>query len=230
MSDREDAAECTSCRSPIRTGASICPVCKAHQARWRNTTTYLAGITGLGALIASATTYIFTSVVELRKQAAWKDDVTVIHFSSIDTVLIANSGFGEIFVTHVEVYFGDGANRRYEVNSAIHAGQFVSAKMQNKMDPPMDDRWGYVSIADTETKDIGGYLFSRRECATSIFLSRTHPDLDRMKDHYDRIGKRLLMSDANAFVFFASGKSGYVIRKNFPVQWLMAELPQCVPK
>src|SRR5437879_3192862 len=99
--------ECIACRSELKAGATVCPVCKANQSSWRNTVTFLAGVVGLIALLASAITYVTSIVISAWNEHAWKDDVEVIYFTSVQNSLIANTGSGGVFVSEIEVYFGN---------------------------------------------------------------------------------------------------------------------------
>jgi hypothetical protein len=90
---------CVACKSTINTGATLCPVCKAHQTPWKNWLTYLGGTVALLTLITSGVTYTFTTL----SKALSKDDLVVVQYNSNGRSILATNGQSDLFVSHVEL-------------------------------------------------------------------------------------------------------------------------------
>jgi hypothetical protein len=215
--------ECIACRAELKSGATICPVCKTNQSSWRNTTTFLAGVVGLLALVASAATYVGSGAVALWREHFWKDDVELIHFASAEKGLLANVGSGDIFVVQIEVYYGN-SSISFNINQSIDKGKLASVeiKKHRENDPILSFLAAEQAISPSE------YARSvKLECFADIFMSPNYPPVERMKKFYEP--RKLVMSDASADVIFVSGKTGSVMRKRFPVYWLLTKnkIPEC---
>src|SRR5713101_1352007 len=91
---------CVACQSDLREAATVCPVCKSHQTRWKNRLQYAAGVVGVFTVLASLLVYIVTSLPSLRRTLWWRDDVRVLGFNSNQDLVFANAGDGDVFVSH----------------------------------------------------------------------------------------------------------------------------------
>jgi hypothetical protein len=221
----EKSVECVACRSELKAGATVCPVCKANQSSWRNTVTFLAGGVGLIALVASAVTYVASGALGLWKEYSWKDDVEVVYFASSERSLIANIGSGDVFVSQIEVYYGD-SNISFHVNQNIDKGKLVSVDM--KISREASPTLTFLAALPGQTISPTEYLSGvKSECVTSIFMSAGYPAMERVKEFYKP--RNLIMSDATAVIIFVSGSRGSVMHKRFPVHWLLAKnnIPGC---
>ncbi len=218
MSDAQKGKRCIACRSPLEIDATICPVCKSQQAAWRNTATFFAGLVGLLALLASAATYVVTSVAEFRKEVSWKDDIAVVHFASNGNTLIANIGSGEVFVTLIEVYFGN-SSRHFVIDTHVPQQKLVSVDTRTNKGESTDG-WA-VAAAATPTTPADYRLTKQSGCIRDLFMSSDHPHLQRIISHYKP--RIVVTSEVTAMALFVAGKSGSVMCKNFSAQWLLAE-------
>ncbi len=90
--------KCIAYKSKIPGGATLCSLCKAHQSPWKNWLPYLAGVVAVLFLIASAATYIARNSVALWKSIAWKDEVKVLNYKSLEKGVFLNTGDGEVFL------------------------------------------------------------------------------------------------------------------------------------
>ena len=215
-----ELVECIACRSELRPGATICPICKTNQSSWRNAVTFLAGVVGLIALVASAATYAGSGAVALWAEYTWKDDVELIRFSSSEKGLIANTGSGEIFIVEIEVYYG-GSSKNFNINQSVDKGKLASVEI-TKNNPIA------MFLATDQPTGPSEYIRSgKAECFVDVFMSVHAPPLERMRQFYKP--RKLVMADATADVIFVSGKRGTLMRKHFPVQWLLAKTktPEC---
>lgn len=224
--EMENAVECIACRSELKRGASVCPVCKANQSPFRNAITFFAGAVSLIALVASAITYVTSGALGVWKEYAWKDDVELVYFASTENSLIANTGSGDVFVSQVEVYFGESSTN-YLINRNIEKGKLVSAETK---DANLGPTWGILATAPGKAISPAEYLRNAKsDCAKSVFMSEGYPSLERMKEFYK--AQNLVMSDATATanIVFVSGNRGSVIHKRFPVHWLLEvnKVPGC---
>lgn len=89
---------CAACRQPIPLGATICSICKSHQAVWKNRLQYWAGVSTLIVLTLSALVWL--------RETAWhvlfaRDDVRVVSCNSLRSAVVVNRGDSEVYVSHL---------------------------------------------------------------------------------------------------------------------------------
>jgi len=151
--EHHDSNTCTACKLDIPQGASVCTHCNNFQAQWKNTVQYLSRLFGVITIGLGAGAYIVSTLPEIRKIVSWSDSVEVLSFSSDQAISLANTGDGDIFVTHIylkgftgESYF----TTTRDINHVIRVGDVVSQEFDL---PDLPGGYHVVnSVSDSEWK------------------------------------------------------------------------------
>jgi hypothetical protein len=151
--EHHDSNTCIACKLDIPQGASVCTHCNSFQAQWKNTVQYLSRLFGVITIALGASTYIVSSLPEIRKIVFWSDSVKVLSFSSNQGVSLANTGDGDIFVTHI--YLKGSTNESYfttvqPINRVIPVGGVISQEFDH---PDLPGKYHVVhGVSDSEWK------------------------------------------------------------------------------
>lgn len=238
LKSRENTKLCVYCGSSMSVAARLCPVCRSYQSAWRATVIYVAGITGLISLVASACTFVIGKVPDLRKMFNWRDQVTVWSF---DTGLypdfsatLSNTGDGKIIVSQIFVILPDGYNVSYPIAETLVPGQSI-ARPGRQVFPPFYG--GYThnqsGIANATVLENAGSPWpeqKRLPCFGEILFSKDSLLLTRMREQEKGSGNRLIEdSRAQAYVVYYSLHERKEVRQQFPVvtTFLKASNPSC---
>jgi len=187
--------------------ATLCPVCKSYQGRWRNLIPYLASATGLFALVASAIAFVISQFSELTKSYYWTDKAEIVFFSSVDfpafNVLVANNGDGPIFVTELLLRYGDGGNAAYHVNAKIEKNDFFSNKATlghpAEYGDYINNSTGIASDQVLRNSDIATQW---KPCFLAIVYSANASDIVRMNETFALFKRKLISQPADLRLFF----------------------------
>src|SRR5262245_11077924 len=118
-SSAKKQALCINCHSEIARNARICPVCKSYQQQWRNTLTYVGGLTSFVVILASAATFIFSQYLEHSKRINWKDRVSLGYAKYPGDITLVNSGDGDMFAVGIEAYWNNANTNTHIALNAI---------------------------------------------------------------------------------------------------------------
>jgi hypothetical protein len=94
---------CVACKSNILVGASVCPICKSYQSRWKNELYYYSRIAGIIIVVISLVAYMTSTWPEIKRTLFWQDSVDITAFDSKNKIVLYNSGDGKVFVSHVSL-------------------------------------------------------------------------------------------------------------------------------
>ena len=95
---------CVACKNSIPTDASLCPVCKSHQANWKNQLQYFAGLAVLIVLIFSGSSWLYLEARKAIKAIWYYDEVRVISCNTLRSAVVLNRGDGDVFLSHMLLY------------------------------------------------------------------------------------------------------------------------------
>lgn len=98
--------ECRACFNEIDTRASVCSYCGTPQSKLKALSLYGAGIAGLIALIASATTYLYSQHVEARNS---RNPISILTFVYKKGAVFLNSSRDPVYIRSVDL-LGDNAH------------------------------------------------------------------------------------------------------------------------
>jgi hypothetical protein len=117
---------CVACKQEIAAGASLCPVCKSYQRRWKNSVQYFAGIVALLSLSVSAVIWVSTKVYS---EFFSRSNLHLIECNSLKSAVIVNSGDAEVFISHI-ILFPTGkppewTAPRLDFGEVLAPGQFL---------------------------------------------------------------------------------------------------------
>lgn len=119
---------CTTCMSSIPKGARVCLHCKAFQKQWPNRLTFFAKISGALAIVGSLLVFTITKLPEVRKIVAWKDSVQVLYFDSNDSIVVSNTGDGDVLLQYVLLTSLSSGTYSVPINEAIEAKRILTHK------------------------------------------------------------------------------------------------------
>jgi RNA polymerase subunit RPABC4/transcription elongation factor Spt4 len=241
----ENTKTCVYCGSSMSVGARLCPICGSYQSAWRSAVIYVAGITGLISLIASAFTFTISKIPDLRKMFNWTDHVTVWNFDTglypNFSITLSNTGDGPVIVSQIFVTLPDGYNVGYPIAETLQPGSETLRPRQSiaiaggQVFPPFYK--GYIynhsGIANaTVLKNAGSPWPEQKKlpCFGEILFSKDSLLLSRMREHGKATGSKLVEdSKAQAVVVYYSLHERKEVRYQFPVvtAFLQASDPSC---
>jgi hypothetical protein len=223
-SERVSTVSCVACGSSIPEGVSICVACNSYQSRWRNSLTYTASIAGFFALIASAAAFVFSNLSGAIKEAQWHDEVGIGQLDYPGSVLLVNSGDGDVFVSDINFYWLDGsANTGLSINKVVKPKNFESIKLvysdtRQKFDSAQSPRYsiegkslvwirsgdGVASekVIDESMPNRGG------KCVLYSFFTETSPRIVRMSNFFKSHNMQLVTLPVKVEVVSISAHSG----------------------
>jgi hypothetical protein len=120
---------CISCRTLIRSDASLCPTCRSYQVNWKNALSYFGPTAGFIAILASAVTFIATQAYQWYVAATWTDSVAPVYFEYPGDSGFINSGDGAVVISSVFVRWGERPEQTINIpiNKQVNKGEFVVA-------------------------------------------------------------------------------------------------------
>jgi hypothetical protein len=194
---------CIACRSPIDRDASVCPVCKSWQARWKNVAAFYAGFATVVTLIVTAIFYIFSTLSREIKTSA---NSHVLEFAApLGNQIYTNAGQSDAFLSHVEIYWGYAGNQSITVAEEIKSGQIISRAY------PSNNQWytnyeqGLYLANDagdgTIYEDFAAYG-DVANCVGVQFFSVENNEIKRMNQHYQKENKRLATIPVTATLYY----------------------------
>jgi len=208
---------CIVCGEKISAQAKICNHCKSHQSAWKNQISYFASIIGILSVIAGAISFIISSIPSVRQVIAWQDEVKVLTFSSIKPISIANTGDGEVYVTHLNIRGTRPSGRSYSdterVDQFIEPGKIATTEHELVLD-------GYKVATSTNPDEIQTLLnkaelaSSKDACVIMVFTTQEDPGFDTFKSF---LGEKMITFEVDAFVRFFSIKKQMYIDQEIPI-------------
>jgi hypothetical protein len=204
---------CIACGSTIPEQAKICKECKNYQASWKNLLRFLASVVGVISLAAGVLTFVISSVPDVQKVIAWKDEIRFLTFATGKPIAIANIGDGDVFVTHVNISGSRPSGSRFSSTERI--GEFIEAgKLITVDQDSATSGIGYKVVAATDPEEIDG-LINRSElpsdtdaCVEFRFAVPEDPGYITFREF---LGERMIMFEADAYVrFFSIKKQAYI--------------------
>jgi|GEM_PF-2111499 len=221
-----DRRPCKYCGSEIPASASICPVCKYHQASWRNTIIFLAGLTGFIAILGSALTFIVDRSVVLYKNIVWKDEVNLLYLRTglfpKFAVTLSNGGDGPIFLADITIYWREH-NVQYNMNRALLPNEVTSIGDGN-LDTLSQKYDYYVSSTDgvptdevVKNSDLAEESEIDSACFLRSFFNENNSDVERMNTHFRLYNNIIVSEPAVAYLSYYSLHARQKIKQHFPL-------------
>ena len=120
--ERDDgASRCVECGEIIPASARICSHCGSHQRRWRNEILFASTLVGIASVTVTALAFLISIWPEVRAVVAWTDEIEVVEFDGLGTIVIANRGDGPVYISDLRADVGPFAFVR-RVNRVVEAG------------------------------------------------------------------------------------------------------------
>lgn len=221
MSNQADVAHskraCIRCCSKIDSAATFCHVCSGYQNKARNLLVYIASIIGLFTVLASAATFVLTSLPELRKILWWRDDIAVTRFSLVDGIRGFNRGDGRIYLSHVLISWphksGVRAARQYiePIRMFVNAGDSFSIPFERAAgdvaENLSDEEWAGLS-RNAQTPDREG------ACIVMEIAGESEPEIVMNREH---LRSRFHEISLSAAIYYYSMEGDEAIQKQIPV-------------
>jgi hypothetical protein len=130
---------CKACGSPISQNATLCPVCKTYQQRWKAAVQFGSSST---AFIAAAVSLILWAISQLPtvRVLVWpREDVRVVAANSLSGGVVVNRGDHEVFVSHILLFMTNRSTweaQRFPIDESLPPGKFLRvAKPKTDFDP-----------------------------------------------------------------------------------------------
>jgi hypothetical protein len=219
--------KCLYCGSEIDLHASVCPVCKFHQKRWRNAMVFWDAAAGLITICSSALLFSVESSIKLYDSINWRDAINLnyLHteiYPHISTI-ISNNGSGPVFVNEITIYYHKTGNIVFYINKDIQKGEFISI---TNLSVNTDDSKNLMYLANKDgrpSEDIterAEIWYDRRRhvaCYAVFFFDQDAEDIRRMNKSYSTTNEKLVVSDAEANIVYFDVQTGRRITQIFHV-------------
>jgi len=221
--------DCIYCGSPISSKAVLCPTCKNYQSAWRNHLTFAAGLAGFFTLLAGAALFVGQQAEQAYTSLFWRNTLTVLAFDGggedgTSNITVSNSGDGPLLLSRVEVHWKTGSEDfPFNKTVPIHALENFSFSGWAKSPAPQETKLPQFAILASPTGVASQALFdlaarpSGRKCINFRFYNPEHSNLARMKEHYKKGGRNIVVGEATAYVYFFGGRRATEIKSELPV-------------
>lgn len=236
-----DTKSCSYCGSEIPIRATVCPVCKYQQTRWRNNLLFVAGLAGLITLFVSGLAFTVDRLSLAYKNLVWQDRINVLQFHAVAqqfNYVIANSGDGPIFVSEIEISSGADSglwfaySKLFSISKPLDPNAFVVGE---KGDRPhgfvVANESGTLSpeMSISTTHDLDGW--GTKFCYLLALHNENSPQLI-MNQHFYAAehGLKVVSLRILGHVGFFSPHSNMRIEQKFAVTGVLLRHPDCKPK
>src|SRR5262245_51763386 len=185
-----DTKSCSYCGSETPIRATVCPVCKYHQTRWRNNALFVAGLAGLLTFFVSGLAFTVDRLSLAYKNLVWQDRANVLNFylaADQWDFVIANRGDGPIFVSDIVISSADtrlSAANRQLLPIAKPLDQNAFLVDQTGKSPPGSFVFNESGALSPEmSKDITGKLdeYGTKFCYLLVYYSESNPGMAMVK-------------------------------------------------
>lgn len=229
---------CIACGYGIPEAADVCSTCGNYQRAWRNNLRYTANIIGILSVVAGVLVFVISSIPEVRKALAWRDEVAFLSFQSTKSISIANIGDGEVFVTHLHIEGETPDERIYtkteRINQSISPGMVVTIESDSSDFTSGFAGYGIgvsddpLMIADLDER---ADIISPEEggCILRVFAAPGDAGYENFKDYYASINKHMVTFEAQAYARFYSLEKRDYVYQDIPMEgyFLVSSNPQC---
>lgn len=210
-SGEADRTYCVACKSELMVGATLCPVCKSYQSRWKRVLYHIAAIGGLVTVVISLLTYMAVTFPTIWKTITWKDSVEIIAFNTDKHLVVQNVGEGDVFVSYMSFKSGHlGFSRVEHVNKIIKERSFLVHEIESKDPRSVDKNWHTLILSDDQWKSLTEKFSSKDNCYRWIVYHQSDPHFQNMRQ-FQKENLRTLPVDG--VLFFHSGKDGHRIEQ-----------------
>jgi hypothetical protein len=172
---------CIACQSSLATGASVCPVCKSWQSRWRNALVFLGGSAGFLAILATAITYVTNTIYTAWSQ---REDAQVLQLQYPGYQIFDNAGTIPIMLSHFELYW------RGQNTPVIIGVQLEPKQMYYHADALESLRKSFPSAAYVANASGDGTAFLSKSspdtntCYMLVFFSNNAPEIGQLNTFF----------------------------------------------
>jgi len=205
--------QCVACKSEIFAGASICPICKSYQSRWKRIVYYCATIAGLITVVFSLLTYMLSTLPEVYKRFFWRDLVEVTAFDSKGKITIHNSGDGKVFVSHLSLRSEKlGYSQALKINKTVESKSFLVEDFGK----PNEDmsQWGTGPLSEDQWRKVLSMGGRDRDCFRWRFFYIDDPFYQTIKSFF---GNDFHSLPCDATLIFHSGLDGHRISRTITI-------------
>jgi ribosomal protein L40E len=166
-----DTTECVECAAMIPAGARLCGHCGSHQTRWRNEILFASTLVGIASVTVTAIAFLVSIWPEVTSVVAWRDQIEVVEFDALGTIVVANRGDGAVYVSDFRTTTNWGSHLR-RASVVVEPGALSILRPDSADDATYNGyrSWGGIPPADS----IGSYRGSDR-CYAALVMSESSP-------------------------------------------------------
>ena len=205
---------CIACKESIKQGASKCPKCQAYQSAWRNRLPSIGAITAILAFIGSSLVVVTAIATDLFESLLWRDEVSVISYSSNGPTVVQNSGSGSVFLEDVFVESKQAAYR-----SSTRLGQTAEKDSFVSIDKSQGQNFGVVDgVSDAEWQAM---IKGEVQDVIPHIYSSEHRQLATLRAH---LGNNLRTFRAECKLFYRSVRHPNAMEEEFPCTGILVRV------
>jgi hypothetical protein len=220
---------CRYCASPIPQEASLCSVCKSDQHPWKTRSVFLSGIAGFLALVASAATYVTTSLRSIYAQQYAPERLELhdfeVDFGNVYAGAISNPNDQEVYIASVFIAWNKGTRflrvgktirphtflrfegDRFDVNQITSAGILAFPKNISGRPFSLDKIYKATNLAVSVKSPDPAKFDEELPCIWPQFYSHEDTAFQMYQDFNNKFGSELITDRAQARLEFWTPRS-----------------------
>lgn len=217
---------CIACGSPIAARASVCPVCKSWQSRWKNYLVLFGGSAGVLALLATAGTYIGNTIYTAASQ---RHDALVLQLQYPGYQVFDNSGTVPILLSHLDLRWRDGGRAIYGIGQQLPPQQmyYKTDHLVEKLKACYPSAGLFANRSGDGTallSEASPFPYTDKRYSL-MFFSKNSPELTYLESYFAQGKKKLVEATINeAYVYYYSNNNTDLHRREFPAVAAFLEL------
>lgn len=222
---------CVECKSEMPEDARKCRECGEYQHFWRRGALFFAAIAGAIALVFAGATFSLRELPKLRSQVFPKANVDLISFSEAETLTLANSGDGDVYIRSIELTRGENdtgwfGTKSLAIDEVIKSKELLIYRFSGSAWP--DSRYETVEATNADASvewakiaQIFGDSAGGDGCYAEVTLHPDDPNLRSIQSYYESIPSKPITIPGFATLEFYSfsTRSNQIVR--FPVKGLV---------
>ena len=167
----DGTTECVECAATIPVEARLCARCGSHQNRWRNEILFAFTLVGIASVTVTAIAFLISIWPDVTAVVAWRDQVEIVEFDGLGTIVVANRGDGPVYVSDFRTITNWGSHLRL-ANVVVEAGALALVRPDSANEATYS---GYRSLGRIPDADSIGSYRGSNDCYTGLAMSESSP-------------------------------------------------------
>jgi len=170
-------ATCRSCGHRIPKDAGVCTKCGTYQNRWKRGLQFAAAIVGVLSAVSVGVAYLANRLPAMRRAIAWRSDVKVIEFDSVDGLTVLNAGDGPVLLSYIALHVPGIAAATLHINQRVEPSQTATFNLSGKAGPGpnVGVLINHASPVEWKRAVTHASIDPGSSCVTAVVYARSDP-------------------------------------------------------